>query len=123
MRFYRIAFIVLALVLTFSFVGCSGETEKANEVNQKITITEDGKNGLKEYKKGSSGWSGTSSPKKSSPDPQGKTVAYCANKKSMKFHLSDCGSVDKIKPENKYETNDRSELINAGYSPCAICNP
>lgn len=48
---------------------------------------------------------------------------YCANLNSKVFHKSDCGSVKKMKEENKFYTKDRSMLTEMGYSPCNSCNP
>ncbi|MBS5334196.1 MAG: DNA/RNA non-specific endonuclease [Anaerovoracaceae bacterium] len=49
---------------------------------------------------------------------------YVLNVNSKKFHLPDCSSVKKIKPENREETKtSRSSLINMGFEPCGNCNP
>lgn len=49
---------------------------------------------------------------------------YVLNVSNGKFHLPDCDSVKKMKEENKQKMKcKRSELINAGYSPCGSCKP
>lgn len=49
---------------------------------------------------------------------------YILNTSNGKFHLPDCGSVGKISDKNKQVfEGTRSELINAGYSPCGACKP
>ena len=53
-----------------------------------------------------------------------ETKTYVLNISNGKFHLPDCDSVKKMKEENKQiMTCKRSELINAGYSPCGSCKP
>ena len=59
---------------------------------------------------------------------EGKTIAdsnsYVLNKNSMKFHLPDCSSVEKMKESNKiYFGGSRDEVIGMGYAPCSQCNP
>lgn len=53
-----------------------------------------------------------------------ETKTYVLNISNGKFHLPDCDSVKKMKEENKQTMKcKRSELINAGYSPCGSCKP
>lgn len=53
-----------------------------------------------------------------------ETKTYVLNISNGKFHLPDCDSVKKMKTENKQTMKcKRSELINAGYSPCGSCKP
>lgn len=53
-----------------------------------------------------------------------ETKTYVLNVSNGKFHLPDCDSVKKMKEENKQIMKcKRSELINAGYSPCGSCKP
>ena len=60
------------------------------------------------------------------PEPVPQTalptgVTFVCNTNSGKYHLPDCGSVAKIKPENiAYLTCTEAE-IPAGYSPCNVC--
>lgn len=49
-------------------------------------------------------------------------VHYVGNKKSHKYHYSNCPSVEKMKEENKVFAS-KQELINRGYFPCKRCNP
>lgn len=49
---------------------------------------------------------------------------YVVNKKSKKFHIPSCASVDEMKEGNKiYFSGSREELIENGYDPCGNCNP
>ena len=49
---------------------------------------------------------------------------YVLNISSKKFHLSTCGSVKTMKPENtEYFTGTREELEELGYAPCGNCKP
>lgn len=51
-------------------------------------------------------------------------VTYIGNANSMKFHLPDCASANKMKEENKvYFTGGRDEVIAQGYTPCGQCHP
>lgn len=53
-----------------------------------------------------------------------ETKTYVLNISNGKFHLPACDSVKKMKEENKQIMKcKRSELINAGYSPCGSCKP
>ena len=53
-----------------------------------------------------------------------ETKTYVLNISNGKFHLPDCDSLKKMKEENKQIMKcKRSELINAGYSPCGSCKP
>ena len=51
------------------------------------------------------------------------TIQYCGNINSKKFHLSNCGSVETIKEENRLYLSDRAEMISLGYEPCKRCKP
>lgn len=49
---------------------------------------------------------------------------YVVNRNSMKFHLPDCPSVEKMKESNReYFTGTRQELLDRGCSPCGSCKP
>lgn len=49
---------------------------------------------------------------------------YIANKNTKKFHYVYCKSVEQMNETNKHELHcTRNQLISAGYSPCANCNP
>ncbi len=57
------------------------------------------------------------------PQQEPINEVYYANKSTKKFHKSTCGSAKLIKDVNLYTTQNRQELIDAGYSPCLRCNP
>lgn len=49
---------------------------------------------------------------------------FVINKKSKVFHLTTCGMIDQIKPENfDYYVGTREGAIANGYEPCNICDP
>lgn len=50
--------------------------------------------------------------------------AYIVNKKTKRFHLPSCKSVNDMSNKNLEKRSvPRDELINEGYSPCKNCNP
>ena len=49
---------------------------------------------------------------------------YVLNNGTGRFHRLDCSSVAEIKPENREDFfGFRDDLIDMGYTPCAICKP
>lgn len=53
-----------------------------------------------------------------------KAKVYVLNTNTMKFHLSTCGEVSKIKAANKKTVKDtRDNIINQRFVPCKKCNP
>jgi DNA-entry nuclease len=49
---------------------------------------------------------------------------YILNTNTKRFHYPDCDSVKVMKDKNKKEVySSRKELIEDGYTPCAVCNP
>ena len=76
-------------------------------------------------------WSGSSSSGSSGGTESGADSTesdgegtYVLNTSTMKFHLPDCSSVEKMSDSNREEyTGNRSDLIAEGYSPCGNCNP
>lgn len=49
---------------------------------------------------------------------------YILNTNTMKFHRSDCSSVEKIAEHNKeYSNESRDLLMEQGFSPCGSCKP
>lgn len=49
---------------------------------------------------------------------------YVLNNNSMKFHKTDCSSVEKMAEPNRiYSSEGRDSIIGKGYSPCGICKP
>lgn len=90
-----------------------------------LTATSDGSIITWSMGAGDSSGTGTLSEETAS---EGKTTAdyssYILNKNSMKFHLPDCTSVEKMKESNKiYFDGSREEAIEMGYAPCSQCNP
>lgn len=134
----KLLIILSVFLITLSLVGCSLNTETEsreeiiinlptdNTVNGYRTeiVIENDKNTVPadkvavESKKSSS--TASSEDKRSDVT---EPVQYCANINSKTFHKSDCGSVKKLKDENKYFTSNRDELISDGYTPCKKCNP
>lgn len=141
MCYKRLLAVVLTLLLAFSVSGCGEKNAANNKKAQKVTVKEPTYNSLDEYKKSdedvttekeenkpaetetksdTNSTASTVEPATNS-DPNG--ISYYANKNTKKFHFANCPSVKRMKQENIYVTNNRDELINAGYSPCANCNP
>ena len=54
---------------------------------------------------------------------QQNTSAYVLNTKTKKVHLPTCNSVRKIAPQNYATTDNLSQALADGYSPCQKCNP
>jgi hypothetical protein len=48
---------------------------------------------------------------------------YVSSKNSQIFHLPQCRSAKRIKPENLVGYNSREEVIQAGKRPCKVCKP
>ena len=50
--------------------------------------------------------------------------SYVLNTNTMKFHVPYCSSVQKMKEKNRKDyTENRSDLLSVGYSPCGNCHP
>ena len=64
-----------------------------------------------------------SAPQSENPTPAApETVAgYIGNANSKKFHRPTCGSLPE--PQNQVTFQTRQQALNAGYSPCARCDP
>ena len=64
-----------------------------------------------------------SAPQSENPTPAApETVAgYIGNANSKKFHRPTCGSLPE--PQNQVTFQTRQQALDAGYSPCARCNP
>lgn len=56
---------------------------------------------------------------------QGQELAdgYIGNRNSHVFHLPFCTGVKTMSEKNKVQFNTREEAIDAGYTPCSICDP
>ena len=50
-------------------------------------------------------------------------LTYVGNSKSRVFHRENCGSVTKMKENNKVFFSTRDKAFNSGYKPCQRCNP
>ena len=50
-------------------------------------------------------------------------LTYVGNSKSRVFHRENCGSVSKMKENNKVFFSSRDKAFNLGYKPCQRCNP
>lgn len=57
----------------------------------------------------------------SEPQQQQPAVTYIGNKNTEKFHCADCSKLPD--PENRVEFDSRQAAVDAGYSPCGICDP
>ena len=51
------------------------------------------------------------------------SLHYIANTNTGKFHISTCRYVNMMKESNKYESDNRDELVSSGYIPCKVCRP
>lgn len=77
-----------------------------------------------DYLSGKSASDGTLDSPTSEASSEEEAKTYVLNTSNGKFHLPSCDSVKKMKDKNKQVTEcKRSELINAGYTPCGACNP
>lgn len=101
----------MIFTLLFSFCGCAKvDANQNSSSNTKVVINlpdDDTVNGYRNEKE---------------EIPKEK-AQYCANKNSKIFHNHNCPSVDKMKSENRYFTNNKDELLKEGYSPCKSCEP
>lgn len=53
-----------------------------------------------------------------------KMTDYVLNTNTMRFHLPDCDSVERIKEEHRADyKGTRKQLIKDGYEPCGKCKP
>lgn len=50
-------------------------------------------------------------------------VSYIGNRRTHKFHRSNCASVRQMSKGNMVEFENRSDAIDAGYVPCKRCYP
>lgn len=98
----RYSALAIALLLIFSFTGCSRDTQSV------ILLTK--------------------SPETDVPDTETASAdtefdrEYVVNVSSKKIHLSSCASVSQMKPENRKEfSGDVDTLLADGYSFCNIC--
>lgn len=144
MQNIRILLLVLVLSLCFACVGCNANKETETQKKQPVTInlaaddsvngyrveskTEQNDNGMPDVIKSESvGQYVDSSPATNivvkDETSEITSAGYCANKNSKIFHKIECGSVSKMKDENKEYYSNREELISKGYKPCKSCAP
>ena len=101
--------LLCGLLLTALLVGCSGHPvprESAASASQPEELQS------------------VSVPQITLPDkPEPETEGYVLNRSSKKFHRPDCSSVDQMKESNKGWSQDRTALLDQGYSPCQRCHP
>ncbi len=123
----KILCLVLSLLIILSFSACNLKNEdnaNSSSVADEIVIKQPTDNSVNGYRV-------SDSQNESVPDftdtqstPKENTVTlYYANTNTKKFHLKSCGSASTISNENLYICEDRQELIDSGYSPCARCKP
>lgn len=76
-----------------------------------------------DYSTGDSSYNGeTVAEEESAVQPQQGDQTYILNNNSMKYHLPDCSSVDKMSEKNKEEYNGNTEYLESiGYEPCKNC--
>lgn len=66
----------------------------------------------------------TAIPAQTSEQPAPNTPpTYIGNSNSLKFHHPNCTNVGQMKEEHKIPLHSRDEALNAGYTPCPLCNP
>lgn len=117
----------LSLILIFSLSGCTFyKSDNTSSLTQSdsIVIKQPTDNSVNGYRVGDS--QNESHPDftdtKNSPEENSVTLYY-ANTNTKKFHFKSCDSTSTIYNENLYICEDRQELIDSGYSPCARCKP
>ena len=123
--------LILLLLLTLVVCCGCGNTEAVSNSDVIINMpTDDTVNGYrteiiesKPQYTPSKNETTVSSKTETTKPPENTEVQYCGNINSKKFHLSDCGSVETIKEENRLYLSDREEMISLGYEPCKRCNP
>ena len=134
----KIISIILILCLVFSLSGCSAVSEKSHnaETKEKVVINEPEDNTVNGYRteKPKTNTDKSSMPDKISkdeisvqssftPNSPSNSTGYYGNKNSKFFHSASCGSVSKMKEENKVFAKTREEMISSGYKPCGSCKP
>lgn len=63
-------------------------------------------------------WGSDHGPPKKDSEPY-----YVGNVSSRKFHRPGCIWAERISPKNRIELSSRSEAIDRGFQPCAVCKP
>lgn len=119
--------LVLSFVVLFSLCGCNpSKTDNTGlaQDNDQIIIKQPTDNTVNGYRvsdsKNESNLNFTDTQSKAQED---MVILYYANTNTKKFHLKSCDSASNISNQNLYICDDRQELIDSGYSPCARCKP
>ena len=126
---------ILSLILLVSFLlcGCSYKNNTPKE-ETKIVINLPKDNTVNGYRTDKVASAVVSMPDKIKAEDtaiaenetnanNGISKELCGNKNSKVFHSSSCGSVTKMKDNNKIYFKNRNEFISNGYKPCSRCNP
>ena len=123
----KILCLVLSLLIVLSFSACNTKNEdnaNSSSVADEIVIKQPTDNSVNGYRVNDSQNESVPDFTDTQSTPKENTVTlYYANTNTKKFHLKSCGSASTISNENLYICEDRQELIDSGYSPCARCKP
>ena len=55
--------------------------------------------------------------------PMAVAADYVGNSSSGKFHYTDCRWGKRIRADHRVYFETRDEAIEAGYTPCQVCQP
>lgn len=118
--------ILLAVVLSFSFVGCSSSKTKATTSNNKTTQTTKTntvKSGNTSKNSGEDLYERlfVDDTQDYNYDTDKDEKSYIGNKNTKKFHRSDCSYLPKEK--NRVYFSEREDATDKYYKPCKNCNP
>ncbi len=123
----KILCLALSLLMILSFSACNFKNENtanSSSVADEIVIKQPTDNSVNGYRVNDSKNESVPDFTDTQSKPDENTVTlYYANTNSKKFHFKTCGSAGTISNENLYICEDRKELIDKGYSPCARCKP
>lgn len=122
-------FTVLVIIFVFgiSLCGCSVEkTEKQEKAPVVINLASD--DSVNGYRKDSSNNAIKAedvavSTGENTAGNSTNSSGYCVNKNSKVLHKLSCGSVSKMKAENKGFYSSKEAALADGYKPCGSCKP
>lgn len=116
--FKRVLIGLLVFCVLIAFVGCD-KSEVEEKISDEVIIKMPTDNTINGYKKPGvyDGIMENDKPQTSVP------LLYYANTSSKKFHKNTCRYASSTDNSKLYITEDRSELVLQGYSPCKICEP
>ncbi|MCE7698576.1 MAG: hypothetical protein K8E24_006980 [Methanobacterium paludis] len=122
---------VLVLILILGVVGISGCVSSDNNTtpvtnnttNTSYASTPVAENTTATTAQNNATASDTSNVATPASSKTSASAAYIGNSNTHKFHLASCHYVSKMNSENKVYFNTRQDAINAGYTPCKVCNP